>query len=140
MNFKEGFRKTLIRMRGSLKEEETSMAKRSKQRRSTRYRARTPLSDVFSGVELEVFLLCTLCITSSKLATVSLKILIPELRRWWKTVSHSAGLTEPARELCKANSINSLMASDRKRRYLKVAIDAGMPNCFNPNDLITESQ
>lgn len=89
-----------------LKEEETSMAKRSKQRRSTRHRAHTLLCDVFSGVGPEVFLLCTLCTTISKLATVSLKSLIPELRRWWKTVSHPAGLTETARELCEANSIS----------------------------------
>ena len=128
----------LIRMRGCLEQEETSMAKRSKQRRSTRYRARTLLSDVFSGVRLEMFLLCTLCIISSKLATVSLKILISELRRWWKTVSHSAGLTKTVRELCKVNSISSLMASDRKRRYLEVAVDAGMSNCFIFNDLVTE--
>ena len=123
-----------------LKEEETSMAKRSKQRRSTRYRARTLLSDVFSGVGLEVFLLCTLCTTISKLATVSLKTLIPELRRWWKTVSHPAGLTETARELCKANSISSLVAPNRKRRHSEVAVEAGMPNCSIPNDLVTESQ
>ena len=123
-----------------LKEEETSMANRSKQRRSIRYRARTLLSDVFSGVGPEVFLLCTLCTTISKLATVSLKVLIPELRRWWKTVSHPTGLTETARELCEANSISSLVAPGRKRQHSEVTVDAGMPNCSIPNDLVTKSQ
>ena len=73
-------------------------------------------------------------------ASVSLKTLVPELRRWWKTVSHPAGLTETARDLCKANSISSLVAPDRKRQHSEVAVDAGMPNCSIPNDLVTESQ
>ena len=116
-----------------LTEEETSLAKRSKQRRSSRSRAYTLLGDVFLGAGPEVFLLCTLCTSISKLATVSLKGLIPELRRWWKTVPHPAGLTETARELCEANSINSLVAPDRKRQRLEATVNAGMLSCFVSN-------
>jgi len=123
-----------------LKEEETSLAKRSKQRRSTRSRAHTLLSDVFLGVGPEVFLLCTLCTTISKLATIPLKSLIPELRRWWKTVSRPAGLTETAKELCTANFIGSLVTADRKRQHSEVTVDAGMPGCSIPDDLVTDSQ
>ena len=123
-----------------LKEDETSMARQSRQRRSTRYRARTFLRDVYSGVGPEVFLLCTLCTTIPKLATVPLKGPIPELRRWWKTVSHPKGLTGTAGELCKANSISSLVAPDRKRQHSEITVDAGVPNCSIPNDLITESR
>ena len=43
-----------------LREDQVSLAKRSKQRRSTRVQAHTLLSDIFLGVGPEVFLLCTL--------------------------------------------------------------------------------
>jgi hypothetical protein len=92
-----------------LREDATSLAKRSKQRRSVRLRARTLLVDVFTGLGCEMFLLCTLATNISTLATIPIKDLVPTLRRWWKGVSHPNGLTETANKVCEANSISALI-------------------------------
>ncbi|KAF7509569.1 hypothetical protein GJ744_007969 [Endocarpon pusillum] len=113
-----------------LREDQVSLAKRSKQRRSTRVQARTLLSDIFLGVGPEVFLLCTLSTSISKIASVALKGLVPELRRWWKAASHPHGLTETAKELCEANSISSLVVPIRKRQHSDVSNITGIPPPF----------
>lgn len=94
-----------------LREDATSLAKRSKQRRSVRLRARTLLVDVFSDLGCEMFLLCTLTTTISTLATIPIKGLVPALRRWWKGVSHPNGLAETANKVCESNSINALISA-----------------------------
>lgn len=115
------------------------MTNRSKQRRSTRSRVHTLLRDVFLCVGPEVFVLCTLSTSISKLATVSLENIIPELRRWWKAVSQPRGLTETARELCEASSINSLMAPNQKRQHSKTTIDAEQTVSQNKRARLCES-
>lgn len=71
-----------------LKEGTNSLAKGSKKRRSARLRVRSLLVDAFLDVGQEVFLLCTLAVTISNLATIQLGSLVPKLRDWWKSVSH----------------------------------------------------
>ncbi|KAI9780729.1 MAG: hypothetical protein M1816_002682 [Peltula sp. TS41687] len=102
---------------------EHPFSKRSKQRRSTMMQTHTLLTDVFLSVGPEVFLLCTLSTSISKLATITLKGLVPELRRWWKTVSHPQGLSKTANELCQANSVDTLVNSARKRKHSEVYSD-----------------
>jgi hypothetical protein len=104
-----------------LREKATSLAKRSRSRRSVRLRARSLLVDVFTGLGPEVFLLCTLAASISNLATIPKKGLVPELRRWWKTVSHPKGLTEIANQACQANSISGLIVPTAKRRLCGTA-------------------
>ena len=99
-----------------LQEDEASLAQRSKQHRSSRLRARTLLIDVFEGLGAEVFLLCTLATTITKLSTITHSDLFPKLRAWWKTAEHPHGLTECANGLCDANSIGSLAALPKKRQ------------------------
>ncbi|OCL14011.1 hypothetical protein AOQ84DRAFT_69950 [Glonium stellatum] len=63
-----------------LREDMVSLAKRSKQSRSERLRARTFLMDVFLGVGPEVFLLCILAAPISKLHKITPKGLLPKLQ------------------------------------------------------------
>ncbi len=63
-----------------LTEDAISLAKRSKQRRSIRLRARTLLVDVFKGIGREMFLLCTLATRILLLATIEIKGLVLALR------------------------------------------------------------
>jgi hypothetical protein len=56
-----------------LKEDVTSLAKRSKQRRSMRLRARNLLMDVFKSIGRDTFLLCILTTYISTLATIKIK-------------------------------------------------------------------
>ncbi len=92
-----------------LQEDAASLAQRSKQHRSSRLRARTLLIDVFNGLGTEVFLLCTLATTITKLSTITHSDLFPKLRAWWKTAEHPHGLTECANGLCDVNSIGAFI-------------------------------
>jgi hypothetical protein len=94
-----------------LREDVTSLAARSKQRRSVRLRARTLLVDVFNDLGCEMFLLCTVATTISTLATIPVKGLVPALRKWWKGVSHPNGLRETASKVCESNSIRSSISA-----------------------------
>lgn len=82
-----------------LREDGTSMAQRSDQHRSSRLRVRTLFTDVFVGLGAEVFLLCTLATSITKLSTISHRDLFSQLRAWWKSASHPCGLTETANDL-----------------------------------------
>lgn len=105
-----------------LREDVVSLAKRSKQSRSERLRARTFLMDVFLGVGPEVFLLCILAAPISKLHKITPKGLLPKLQSWWKSASHPQGLTAAATELCEANSISTLISSSRKRQFSEITL------------------
>ncbi|KFZ04063.1 hypothetical protein V501_09252, partial [Pseudogymnoascus sp. VKM F-4519 (FW-2642)] len=91
-------------------EDAISFAKRSKQRRSARLKARTLLSDVFIALGSQVFFLCALAVAISTLDTVEIKGLVPTLRQWWTTVSHPKGLVETANQVCTASSISALIS------------------------------
>lgn len=91
-------------------EDAISFAKRSKQRRSVRLKARTLLSDVFTSLGSEVFFLCALAVAISTLDTVEIKGLVPTLREWWAKVSHPKGLVETANKVCTASSISALIS------------------------------
>jgi hypothetical protein len=106
-----------------LREDAESLAKRSKQRRSERLRARTLLVDVFLAIGSEVFLLCVLAAPISKLEKISPKSDIPKIRTWWKTASHPHGLTEIATELCETYSIRTLVSSCQKRKLSEISTD-----------------
>lgn len=97
-----------------LQEDGASLAQRSKQHRSSRLRARTLLIDVFDGFGAEVFLLCTLATTITRLFTITHKDLFPMLRTWWKTAEHPHGLRECADGLCDANSIAIFIVASRE--------------------------
>jgi hypothetical protein len=62
-----------------LQEEEASINKRSSARKSVRLRVRALLEDVFTTLSLEVFLLCTLSTSITKLAIVYPKGLLLDL-------------------------------------------------------------
>ncbi|KAF2193618.1 hypothetical protein K469DRAFT_239323 [Zopfia rhizophila CBS 207.26] len=94
-----------------LKEDASSLKRRSKQRRSARLRVRSLLVDVFFGIGQEVFLLCTLAVSITTLATVTQTGLVSKLREWWKSASHPQGLTGASRHTCGAYSITALFTS-----------------------------
>ncbi len=96
-----------------LVEDDDSLRKRSKQRRSCRAKVKTLLGDVFLSVGPEVFLLCTIAATISTLGQVVLSHLVPDLRRWWNAVAHPTGLTKTANTLCKIHSISRQAWADR---------------------------
>jgi len=93
-----------------LQESATSLVKRSRQHRSRRLRARTLLGNVFSKLGPEVFLLCTLATTISKLAETRREDFVTKLQIWWTKASHPQGLTQTANKICEDNSIATLVA------------------------------
>jgi hypothetical protein len=109
-----------------LKEDAISLAKRSKQRRSVRLRARNLLVDVFKSTGRDTFLLCILAACISTLAKVKIKGLVPALRQWWMTVSHPKGLTGTANQVCEANLIDSLVTPTGKRNPPETASTGGL--------------
>lgn len=82
----------------------------SKARLRARGQARTSLRDIFLGVGPEVFLLCCISTSISRLATLSKLSLVPDLRKWWREASRPKGLVDSAKELCKTHSIPALVA------------------------------
>ncbi|PVH98632.1 hypothetical protein DM02DRAFT_530790 [Periconia macrospinosa] len=113
-----------------LREDAVSLAKRSKQRRSERLRARTLLVDVFTGVSPEVFLLCVITTPITKLEKIPPKDIIPMLRVWWRAAPHPRGLTAVATELCDTNSIRTLISSYQQIQLSETSTDTGMSNMF----------
>jgi hypothetical protein len=110
--------KTAIKL---LQEDEGSLKKRSKQRRSERLKARTLLVDIYTGVGPEVFMLCVFATTITKLEKVPPKVAVPQLRALWKTKRLPKGFSETTTELCNAYSIDALISShkiDISMRYL----------------------
>ena len=96
-------------------EDPDKAAQFSKPRRNAREHARTALKDIFSGVAPEVFLLCSLSTSISRLAKVAQTSLVPDLRKWWKTTSCPQGLVDSARLLCENYSIPELVGGMKKR-------------------------
>ena len=95
-----------------LRESDVSLADRSRQRRSSRVRARALIISVFLKLGAEVFLLCALSTSISKLADNPKKEdLIHDLQIWWAAVLHPQGLTRTATAVCEANSIGTLTAN-----------------------------
>ena len=89
----------------------------SRQRQDERKHARTALTDIFTGVAPEVFLLCCLSTSISRLTKVVRTSLVPDLRRWWKATSPPQGLVDSAKELCQNYSIPELVISTKKGHY-----------------------
>jgi hypothetical protein len=104
-----------------LRENDRRLAKRSKERRSKRLRARALLEHVFTELGPEVFLLCTLATSITWLAEKPREDLVPDLRNWWTTVPHPQGLTKTAN----GELITELIAT-RTHQNLQIANDAGI--------------
>jgi hypothetical protein len=95
-----------------LQESATALSKRKRQTRSTRLRARSQIVDIFVSVGAEVFLLCTLSTTISKFTEGPRDNLrTSKLQTWWATVPHPQGLTQTAKDVCKAYSIGNLVGA-----------------------------
>ena len=112
-----------------LQESATSLANRPRQSRSRRLRARTNLTSIFSKIGPEVFLLCALAQSISKLGQKPPDNLdlVAQLQSWWASVSHPRGLTETANTICEANAISTLVA-----QYSQVKDDTGMHGLSHP--------
>ena len=89
----------------------------SRQRREARQHARTALTDTFSGVAPEVFILCCMSTSVSRLAQVVRTSLVPDLRKWWKATSPPQGLVDSAKELCQNYLIPELVIATKKGHY-----------------------
>jgi hypothetical protein len=72
----------------------------SESRQASRKKARTFLAYLFNDKALgaDVFLLCGLGISVTKLGTVNSTEAVYEIRKWWRQVEHPLGLTETAKE------------------------------------------
>lgn len=103
-----------------LREDTTSLAARSKQRRSERQRVRDTVVDIYVAVGKEVFVLCVIAVQASKITHKATKDLIPSLRQWWKTAPRPELLTTTTEEVCGTYSIESLISSSRKRKLAEV--------------------
>ncbi len=113
-----------------LQEDAASLAGKSRQRQSIRLRVRALLTDIFSDLGGEVFLLYTLAAPITTLATVSRKGLLPELRNWWKTSAHPQGLTRAAEDLRRLELIGITTVPTRKRQLSDDSIIIGKQRPF----------
>lgn len=102
--------------RDLLLESDVSQAQRSRQHRISRQRVRNLLIDVYRDLGAEVFLLCTLAASITKLATITHKDLFPKLRTWWKAAACPHGLTEIASELHDAHLSDALVQMRKRKR------------------------
>jgi hypothetical protein len=93
----------------------------SRQRRSERTRARGLLTDIFLVLGSEVFLLCTIAIPASKLATVNQRVFIQRLRGWWASSPRPRGLTRLAANLCSPVAVHAVSA--RKRKFSEIGLN-----------------
>jgi hypothetical protein len=98
-----------------LQEDEASLSRLTKQRRSDRLKVRTFMSDVYLGVGSEVFLLCIITTTITRMEKIHLRHAIPKLRTWWRACLHPNGLTAITKELCDAYSIENLISSHQTK-------------------------
>ena len=89
-----------------LEENDESLQKRSRSRRSVRVRARKLLMHIYVELGPDVFYLCTLTSNITKLATVELT---PTLRQWWNSVQHPQILSTIARNVCDYYSVEGLV-------------------------------
>lgn len=102
-----------------LREDELTPVK-GERREDRRKRTRTLLADVFLVLGSEVFLLCTLAASITKLSEIRQRKLIPALQKWWNDTAHPQGLTETAAELCRDYSISTLVSA-KKRNISEVS-------------------
>ena len=107
----------------------------STKHRYSRLRARTFLLDVFTGLSAEIFLLCTLAVSTTDLSKIPHKNMF---REWWRTAPHPRGLTETANELCAANSIGTLATPPKKRQSSEDFIGVRAPFVFHVIQMLTE--
>jgi hypothetical protein len=96
-----------------LRENNKSIQRRSSGRRSLRRRSRDISRDIWKNLGLEVLLLCTLAASMDKLATLEIKSLVPDLKRWWKAATHPPSLAEAARNLSKEYSLSEFYTEER---------------------------
>ncbi|CAN9241637.1 unnamed protein product [Alternaria alternata] len=73
----------------TLKEEFSSLSARSSGRRSVLRRARDVMRNVLHDVGPEVLLLLVTAVRIAKRATLDCKTLVPQLRTWWASASHT---------------------------------------------------
>lgn len=109
-----------------LQEDQISLTKRSKQRRSERLRVRTLFGDIFIALGPEVFLLCVLAGPISRWNSVTPRDIIPELRRWWKNRPHPHGLSTMATEACESYAIRNLVTSSPKNYLAQFSAEKGV--------------
>ena len=98
-----------------LQEDEASLRRLTKQRRSDRMKVRTFMTDIYLGVGSEAFLLCIITTTITRMEKMHPRHVIPKLRTWWGACLHPSGLTAIARELCDAHSIEKLITSHQTK-------------------------
>ncbi|KAF1361327.1 hypothetical protein EJ07DRAFT_112110 [Lizonia empirigonia] len=98
-----------------LQEDGASLSRLTKQRRSDRLKVRTFMTDVYLGVGSEVFLLCIITTTITRMEKIPLRHAIPKLRTWWRACLHPSGLTTITKELCDAHSIGNLISSHQTK-------------------------
>ena len=98
-----------------VREDDASLQNRSSGRRSIRRRARDLIREVYEAMDPDVFLLCTLVTSISKLATVKTEGLIRDLSQWWKAKPHPYALTEASTALCKEYSVSDWFISRKGR-------------------------
>lgn len=101
-----------------IQESKDSLKKRSRQRRSVVIRARSFLANIFHALGREVFLLCSIAVSISKLSEIASGVLLPEIRKWWETQSCPLGVTTVATALCDANSIGTFISLFRSPQTL----------------------
>ena len=93
-------------------EDEASLLRRSSARRSIRRRARALLRDIYQAQGPDVFLLCTLATSATRLATVDPKGITTSVEGWWNTVVHPNSLSAAARRICGEFSIRDRLKVD----------------------------
>lgn len=98
-----------------LLEDDQSLQKRSKSRRSVRTRVRTLLVDVYVNLGMDVFFLCTSASTITQLATVKPIGILSQLQRWWETVQHPSTLSNVARQIDERHSLKTLIKTHSER-------------------------
>jgi hypothetical protein len=94
-----------------LRESKESIAKRSKAQRCVVLRARQLLADIFQTVGKEVFFLCAITMSVSKLNTIASTVLLPQVRSWWSNQRPPRGLVQAASASCNATSIGTFICS-----------------------------
>lgn len=94
----------------------------SKQNLSIRSKVRNLLEDIFVSLGQEVFFLCIISITISKLGKIKPEYFIPQLRIWWHSANpwRPRGLTTVAAKLCQP--LQELIHVNRKRKFSELGI------------------
>lgn len=94
-----------------LREDEASLETRSSSTRSVRLRAREVLKNIFQVLGPEIFLLCTLSVSITKLGEIAPRTRISTLQSWWDAIEPPQGLVTIAKAKCDENAIETLILS-----------------------------